>query len=135
MATISEVARILGVDRDSVKGWATEFPEYLSLLANPKKGQERTFTEADLCVLAVIAEEVEMDSEPDDVRYALNSGRQFEEPFLESARLHSPLFQDLPEEIDETWQHGVLIGGMACRNLPEVARAYNNSVVCVRSGS
>ena len=26
--------------------------------------------------------------------------------------------------MDETWQHGTLIGGMACRALPQVARAY-----------
>lgn len=124
MATISEVAHLLNVDRDSVKRWSTKFAEHLSLTAHPKKDQERHFTEADLRVLAVIAEECEMDGEADDIHYALNSGRQYDERFLEFARLHSPLFQDVPEEIDESWQHGVLIGGMACRHLPQVARAY-----------
>ena len=124
MATISEVACILEADRDSLKRWVNEFAEYLSLTANPRKGQERQFTEVDLRVLAVIAEEYEMDGEADDIHYALNCGRQYDERFLEFARLHSPLFQDVPEEIDEGWQHGVLIGGMACRHLPQVARAY-----------
>ena len=26
--------------------------------------------------------------------------------------------------MDETWRHGTLIGGMACRELRQVARAY-----------
>lgn len=124
MATIAEVARILDVDRESAKRWATDFAEHLSLTANPRKGRERRFTEADLRVLALIAEHYEMDEEADDIHYALNSGYQHEERFVEFARLHSPLFQELPDEIDETWQHGVLIGGMACRELPQVARAY-----------
>jgi len=90
MATITEVARLLDVDRDAVIRWATKFAEYLSLTANPKKGKERHFTEADLRALAVIAEQVEMDGEADDIHYALNSGRQHEEPFLAFACLHTP---------------------------------------------
>ena len=31
MATVSEAARFLGVERDKVKAWAREFAEYLSL--------------------------------------------------------------------------------------------------------
>src|SRR5208337_1120299 len=56
MATISEVARHLGVDRDTVKTWTTEFAEHLSLTANPPKGKERQFCETDLRVLAFVAE-------------------------------------------------------------------------------
>jgi transposase len=55
MATISEAAKFVGVGRDSVKQWATEFAEYLSLTANPGKGKERKFMESDVRVLAVIA--------------------------------------------------------------------------------
>jgi hypothetical protein len=124
MATVSETARFLGVERDKVKKWAKEFAEHLSLTAQPAKGQERHFSEADLPVLAVIAEHLELGNEADDVHYALNSGQQYAEPLLEMARLHSPLFQEPSDEIDETWQHGTLIGGMACRDLPQVARAY-----------
>jgi DNA-binding transcriptional MerR regulator len=124
MATVSEVARLLGVDPDKVKSWAKEYAEYLGLTAQPAKGQERRFSEADLRVLAVIAEHLELGNEADDVHYALNSGRQYDESLLEFARLHSPLFQDPSDELDETWQHGSLIGGMACRDLTQVASAY-----------
>ena len=95
MATVSEVAEFLGVDRDKVKGWAKEFPEYLSLTAQPAKGKERRFSEADLRVLAVVAEHFELGNDADDVHYALNSGQQYAEPLVELARLHSPLFKGI----------------------------------------
>src|SRR4051794_25238033 len=47
-----------------------------------------------------------------------------DESLLEWARLHSPIFQDPSDEMDDTWQHGVLIGGMAGCDRPQVARAY-----------
>ena len=72
-------------------------------------------------MLAVIAEHLELGNEAEDVHYALNSGRQYDESLLELAGLHSPLFRDPSDEMDETWQHGSLIGGMACRDLPQVA--------------
>jgi hypothetical protein len=124
MATVSEVAEFLGVNRDKVKRWSKEFAEYLSLTAQPAKGKERQFSEADLRVLAVVSEHLELGNDVDDVCYALNSGEQYTEPLVELARLHSPLFQNPSGEMDETWRHGSLIGGMASRDLPQVARAY-----------
>jgi len=124
MATVSEVAEFLGVNRDKVKRWTKEFAEYLSLTAQSAKGKERQFGEADLRVLAVVAEHLELGNDADDVHFALNSEQQYSEPLVELARLHSPLFQDPSDEMDETWQHGTLIGGMACHDLPQVARAY-----------
>jgi len=58
MTTASETARFPGIDRDKVKRWAKEFAEYLSLTARPAKGQVRRLFEADLRVLAAIAEHV-----------------------------------------------------------------------------
>lgn len=124
MASVSEVAQLIGVERDKVKRWSKEFAEYLSLTAQPAKGKERQFSEADLRVLAVVANHLELGNDADDVHYALNTGEQYAEPLLESAQLHSPLFQEPCDEMDETWQHGTLIGGMACRDLSQVARAY-----------
>lgn len=124
MATVSNVAEFLGVDGEKVKQWSREFAEYLSLSAQPAKGKVRQFSEADLRVLAVVANHLELGNDADDVHYALNTGEQYVEPLLEMAQLHSPIFRDPSDEIDETWQHGTLIGGMACRDLPQVARAY-----------
>jgi DNA-binding transcriptional MerR regulator len=124
MASVSELARLLGVEPVKVKRWAKEFAEYLSLTARPAKGQVRQFSEAALRVLAVVAEHLKLGNDADDVHYALNSGEQYAERLIELARLNSPLFQDLSGEMDETWRHGILIGRMACRELRQIARAY-----------
>jgi DNA-binding transcriptional MerR regulator len=127
MATISEVARLMGVSRDTVKAWTREFAEHLSLTANPTKGQEREFTEADLRALALVADLWKDEPDYENINAMLNSGEQNGERFQEFARLHTPVFQDVPDEIEETWQHGFLIGGMAMRDLPQVARAYKTA--------
>jgi len=94
MASVAEVARLVGVEPAKVKRWAKEFAEYLSLTAQPVKGRERQFSEADLRVLAVVADHLELGNDADDVHYALNSGEQYAERLVEIARLNSPLFQD-----------------------------------------
>jgi len=127
MATVADVAKFVGVDPDKVKRWTKEFAEYLSLTAQPAKGKERQFSEADLRVLAVVAEHLELGDDADDVHYALNTGEQYAEPLVELADLHTPLFQEPSDEMDETWRHGTLIGGMACRELLQVARAYKQA--------
>jgi len=127
MATISEVARILGVDRDTIKAWTTDYAEHFSLTAIPPKGRERQYRESDLRVLALVAESSASGAENDDIHFLLNNGGQHEDRFIELARLHTTPFQEVPEEIDETWQHGTLIGGMAGRDLLQVARAYKTA--------
>ena len=124
MATISEVAQLFGVGRDTVKSWATEFAVHLTLTANPPKGRERQFNGADLRALALVAELWEEQPDYENIHAMLNCGEHYEERFLEFSRLQSPLFRDVPDEIDETWQHGALIGGMAMRDWIQVARSY-----------
>jgi len=127
MATIAEVARHLNVDREDVKTWAVEFAGHLTSSATPPKGQERQFDESDLRVLALVAGSWEENPDLENIHAMLNAGEQHGEPYLEFGRLHSPLFREVPDEIDETWQHGAIIGGMAMRNWPQVARAYKTA--------
>lgn len=124
MATIAEVAQHLGVDRETVKTWTKEFAEHLSLTANPPKGKERQFGENDLRVLGLVSYYWEDDPDLEHIHAMLNSGEYNEDAFSEFASLHTPVFQVVPDEINEDWRHGVLIGGMAERNLPQVAKAY-----------
>lgn len=123
MATISDVVRLLSVGRDTVKYWSTEFAEHLSLTATVK-GKERQFGESDLRVLALLSYYWEDDPDLENIHAMLNSGDFDEDVFAEFASLNSPIFQQPSDEVDETWQHGVLIGGMACRDLLQVAKAY-----------
>lgn len=127
MATISEVAQHLGNDRETVKTWTKEFAEHLSLTANPSKGQERQFGETDLRVLALVADFWEENPDLENIHAMLNSGDFNEDRYAEFAFLRSPVFQEVPEEINEDWRHGVMIGGMAERNLPQVAKAYKTA--------
>lgn len=127
MATVSDVARVFAVPPDTIKAWTREFAEHLSAAAVPPKGQERQFTEADLRVIALIAEHADVVDEPDDIHCMLNQDRQLEERFMEFARLHTPLFQDVPDDIEESAAHGTLLGGMADRQPIDVARAYKRA--------
>lgn len=126
MATISNVARLLGVSRDTVKTWTIEFAEHLSLTATVK-GTEREFGEADLRVLALVSYYWEDDPDLENIHAMLNSGDYNEDVFSEFASLNMPVFQEVPDAIDETWQHGVVVGGMASRNWQQVARAYKKA--------
>jgi hypothetical protein len=49
--TVSQTARILGVNVQQVKTWAWLFKEHLSRQANPSKGYPRAFTDSDLLAL------------------------------------------------------------------------------------
>ena len=127
MAAISEVAQHLGVDRDTVKAWTTEFAEHLSLTANPPKGKERHFSETDLRVLALVTDYWEESPDLQNIHAMLNSGDYNEDRFAEFACLRTPVFQEMPEDLNEDWLNGVLIGGFAERNLPQVAKAYKTA--------
>jgi hypothetical protein len=124
MATISEVAKMLDVGRTTVKDWTEHFEEYLSLTASRLKGQPRQFNEADIRVLALIADHWEDSPDFEYIYAMLNSGDHNEDRYAEFAQVHTPVFEEMPEGVDETWEHGVMIGGMAMYNLPQVAKSY-----------
>ncbi len=124
MPTLIEVARCLRVDRSELRVWTTTFSEHLSPEAVSAAGEEPQYNEADLRVLAFVAEQIEAGAEPEEIADLLQGEGSSEARFVEFARLHTPLFRDVPDEIDEMWGHGSLIGGMAARQLAQVARSY-----------
>lgn len=109
---VSEVARILGVDRDLVKKWAFLFKEHLSEGANPPKGISRHFTPADLQVLAYVSAHWEDEPDFENIEAGLYSSDHQKEPYNDLLTLVTSLFQEPPEELDETWRHGSLVGGI-----------------------
>jgi HEPN domain-containing protein len=121
--TLSDVAQLLGVEREAVKKWASEFCEHLSAGANPPTGQVRTFNAHDLCALAMIAEHAKDGDEPDEIIPLLVEGIQHEEPWLSWAYQNAPLFRDPPDGLDEN-SYGAILGGMASRENFDVARSY-----------
>jgi len=125
MKTVTEVARLFDVHRDVIKNWCYEFAEHLSREATPPKGRVRKFTEADLRVLAVVSSYWEDDPDYENIHACLNSGEPDNEQFVEFARLHTPIFQDPPEDLTEDW-YGALIGGMAAHDMVRAARCFKN---------
>jgi hypothetical protein len=110
---VSEVARLFKVDRDVVKTWAYHFSEYLKPEANPPKGTPRVFSAEDLRVLAYIYMYWEDQPDYEAIKVGLNTDSHFEEPYDEFLTTATPLFQEPPENLDESWRHGTVIGGMA----------------------
>ena len=128
MKTISELAHLIGVDRWTIKKWGAEFSEYLSASANPRKGEQRQYTEKDIRVLALIYMYWEDEPDYEDIRMLLNSETYNEREYVDFAYMNMPLFQELPDEIDETWTHGLILDSrlLGYEHI-EVARAYKYS--------
>ncbi len=117
---VSEVARILDIDRNLVKQWAFYFKEYLSADANPGKEVPRQFTLEDLRVLMYVYEHWEDNPDFESIRVGLNCGGHLDSPYYGNVLTSIlPIFQQPPEELDETWRHGSLLGGM-CGDVIEV---------------
>jgi hypothetical protein len=110
---VSETARIFEVDRNLVKTWAYHFSDYLGSGANPGKGLPRQFSADDLRVLAFISMYWEDQPDLEYIKIGLNTGSYYEKPYDKFLTSVTPLFQEPPENLDETWRHGTIIGGMA----------------------
>lgn len=56
MYQTKDVCDIFGISRQTVRIWTAEFSAYLSPSANPEKGQQRNFSDADMTVFALVHE-------------------------------------------------------------------------------
>ena len=124
MRTIGDASRLIGVDRDTIKGWLKEFSEHFSESARPRSGATRLFTDDDTLTLALISEYWEDDPDLENIHAMLNNGDQQSEHYIECVRLNTPIFQEVPDNLDEPWTHGVLLSSMYVRPMIEVARSY-----------
>jgi len=107
---VSQTVNVLGVDGTLVEQWAFRFKDYLSPDANPSKGKPRTFREADLLALAYVC--CYWDAvDTEDIEIGLNRDEHYEDRFREILYWHTPLLQEPPDDLDETWSHGILLCG------------------------
>lgn len=108
---VSETARLLGVDRDTIKKWAFIFSNYLSSGANPEKENPRQFIIDDIRVFAYVLMYWEDEPDIEYIKLGLNSNSQFEDDSIDNLITSiTPLFRAMPEDIDETWR-GIVFGG------------------------
>jgi hypothetical protein len=125
--TVSQTARVLETDAQQVKKWAWLFKDYLSTGANPAKGRVRAFTDGDVLVLLYVAFYWEDDPDLESIRMGLNAEYHFEERFLEFLYRHTPILQEPPDGIDETWRHGIFLNAAGVNEFLGLARSYKQT--------
>lgn len=123
---VSEVAKILKVDRNLIKTWTFSFSDYLNKNANPKKGIERQYTIDDICVFNYIYMYWEDNPDLESIKTGLNRQEHQEYPYNEIKTETTPIFRELSEKIigDEFFFAGGLFGGI---NKLDLADSYKNA--------
>ena len=97
---VSETARLLGVDRDTIKKWACIFSNYLSSGANPEKENPRQFIIDDIRVFAYVLMYWEDEPDIEYIKLGLNSNGQSGGDSIDNLITSiTPLFRAMPEEI------------------------------------
>lgn len=112
--SLAEVAKLFKTDNETVKKWCYHFSEYLNKAANPAKGTPREFNLEDIRVFGYIVQHWEDDPDFENIHYGLNSNSHRDDSLIdEFILLNTPFIIDLPDDIDETWRHGVLFVGIS----------------------
>ncbi|MCC6589818.1 MAG: hypothetical protein IT168_24200 [Bryobacterales bacterium] len=125
--TASQTARVLETDVQQVKIWAWLFKDYMSTGANPGKGRTRTFTYADVLVLLYVAFYWEDDPDIEAIRMGLNADDHLDDRFLELLYQHTPILQEPPEGIDESWRHGIFLNAAGVNEFLALAHSYKQT--------
>lgn len=121
---VAQTARLLGVDSAQVKTWAFTFKECLSTQATPAKGTTRMFNDSDVLALAYVCTRWGAEPDLDSIRTGLNDDEHQQKELCEHLYLHTPLLQEPPDDLDETWRHGILLCGAGMQEYLELARNY-----------
>lgn len=123
--SVAEAARILGADTQQVKTWAWAYKDYLSGQANPGKRKPRTFTDSDVLALMYICDRSESGEE---IRAGLDREDHHDnDRYRDILYAHTPILQEPPDDLDETWRHGILLVGGGVEGYLALARNYRES--------
>jgi len=109
-----------------VKRWGALFEDHLSKGANPPKGKVRAFRDGDMLALCYVWHEWEDEPDIEAIKIGLNAENHYEEAFVEHLYMHTPLIQEWPDDLDETWRHGILLVGGGRHEYLELARNYRH---------
>jgi hypothetical protein len=110
---VFQIAKILKLDRDSIKTMAYHFRDYLEPEANPQKGIPRLFTLQDIPVLAYVSNYWEDAPDYDSIQQGLNANEHREHPYTDFITMLTPVFREVPEDIEEKGSAAALIMGMS----------------------
>lgn len=128
---VSEIARILKVDKRLVKDWTYHFSTYLNPKANPEKGLEREYTTEDICTLGYISTYWEDNPDIENIKYGLNSNDQFDYPYNEFVIQAMPIFREFSEDLlgGKIWMIGGMAGVSDILNLADSYKKAGDSLV------
>jgi len=124
---VSQTARILGVDGQQVKTWAWSFKEHLSGQANPAKGCPRVFTDSDMLALMYVYMHSDGGDDIEEIRAGLDREDHYDDQYRDLLYAHTPILQEPPDDLDETWRHGILLNGGGVDGYLALARNYRES--------
>lgn len=110
---VSEVAKLLNVERNVIKTWAFNFSKYLQCEASPPEGMIRQFSLDDLRVLTYVSFYWEQDPDIVCIQYGLNANEHFESPYNEFIKSIIPLFSDIPGNVEEYCAKGLVFEGLS----------------------
>lgn len=108
LRTVAQIAKIVGFNSQQLKSWAYKFREFLNPCTNPPKGEIRYFEDSDALAIIFIACWWSNDNDFEDIVFRLDQGDHLDSKYREELYLHTPLLQEPPEGLDETWRHGSL---------------------------
>jgi DNA-binding transcriptional MerR regulator len=91
-----------------VKDWAWEYKNWLSPEANPPKGSVRHFTDEDALKMVFIVDRWVAGANSEEIAEMLEREEHWEDSFREQLYMRTPLFQEVPDGLDESWTHGCL---------------------------
>jgi hypothetical protein len=125
--SVSEVAKLLELDKETIKKMTFLFANYLSISATPEKGKPKTYTIDDLCTLSFIAYYWEDKPDVESINNGLNNGEQFDYPFTEIITEVVPVFQEFQDYF--AYDNNVLMvdGGTEAVSRIQLADSYKSA--------
>jgi len=128
MYSVSETAKILEVDGQTIKDWSFHFSEYLSSAANPPKGQQRFYALEDIRIFAYALLYWEEKPDIEYIKLGLNSQEHYRiEPINNLITQIAPIFQEPTEEIAGIESNVIFAGMASLDNQLSLANAFKES--------
>ena len=118
------MARCLGVESDQVEKCAVLFDKYVRERARSANGKPRYFSDLDFLVFAYVSSLWEDGPDLEHIKAGRNGQDYLNEQYYQYLYLESPILQDPPEDLDETWRHGFLWVGGHGQERFELAQNY-----------
>lgn len=128
MFSISQTAKLFGVERKTILDWSYYFSEYLSKSSNPPKREQRFYTIEDIRIFAYVLLYWEEKPDIEYIKYGLNSGEFYDiEPINNLISHITPIFQE-PTDENSNIETNMVFGGMApLGDILSLANAFKKS--------